>query len=1189
MLFEIFRFECRHQLGSPLFIATALMFFAFAFLGMASEQVGIGDSVNNLNLNAPYTILETQFVMSIIAVFAVVAFVALPLTRDLELKTQETFAATGIGRLPFLFGRIGGGFLFALLAGCASVLGTLVATYMPWLDQQRIAPLDLHPYWFSVWGVMLPNLFIVGSLVAAVAALTRSLLASYTVLVAIIIADVVVGANTDQETIARMSLADPFGRVAFGDVTRYWTVFDRNTLVPQVTGALLLNRLIWLSVGVVALAIAAYRFSFSPRTVRRGSARSEQPQALPALTTSMRTTPTFDATLVVKQFLSQVRIDLRGVLKSYPFYVLLMFGMVNVIGGFFGAISQIFGTPAHPVTRIMLNVVEGHFLFIVFMIIVYYTGELVHRERECGVARYVDAAPFPNGVMVAAKVAAMWTIVTLLLFVVMLTSMVVQAGHGYFHFEIMKYVVGMFVVHGWFLYLFCVLGVCVQTMVPNKFLGMLVLIVLFFAVQTMNSIGYEHVLYQFGVPGIPPSDMNGWGHFVEPMVTVGLYWSLIMLLVGVAAHLLTLRGVNDNWRSQLTIAQRRFTTPVRIMTGVTVVLTAALGAWIYYNTNVLNRYETAEDRDALQADYEKRYKSYGQLPMPEVVALDASVDIYPSERRVESRGVAVIENVLAEPLSEIDLNVSRFLTINSIDVPNSKEIEADRMHGFHRFALNEPLAPGEKLELRWDLSWRNPGFTNSKSTTRVVENGTFVENRDIMPTIGYDPSLELTDNNKRRKHGLPAAERLPKYESSAVDAISQFGVHSRATFHTVVSTSADQIAIAPGYLKSDRTDGDRRYFEYEMDAPIWPFVSFQSARYAVAEDRWSDVALQVFYHPPHDFNVARMLDASKKSLDYFTREFSPYQYKQFRILEFPAYETFAQSFPNTIPFSEGIGFIANLTDDKYIDYVFYVTAHELAHQWWGHQIAGRRAQGMTILVETLAQYSALMVMEHEYGPQKMRRFLKYELDSYLKNRGGELIEELPLRLVEDQPYVHYRKGSVAMYALKDAIGEDAVNRALRKVLNRYAFKAAPFPMSGDLIDAFRAEAPADKQAFITALFEKITLWDLSVTDVQVQATDDGKYRVTMTVATKQFEADGGGRETEVPLDVWLDVAVFGEASADLGESDLPTPLVIEKRRFDTATSTLEFVVDQKPARVGIDPYNKIIDRNPDDNLKRIGD
>jgi aminopeptidase N len=140
----------------------------------------------------------------------------------------------------------------------------------------------------------------------------------------------------------------------------------------------------------------------------------------------------------------------------------------------------------------------------------------------------------------------------------------------------------------------------------------------------------------------------------------------------------------------------------------------------------------------------------------------------------------------------------------------------------------------------------------------------------------------------------------------------------------------------------------------------------------------------------------------------------------------------------------------------------------------------------------------------------MRRFLKYELDSYLKNRGGELIEELPLKPVEDRPYVHYRKGSLAMYALKDAIGEDAVNRALRKILDRYAFKAAPFPMSGDLIDAFRAEAPADKQAFITALFEKITLWDLSVGDVSVTPTYNGRFLVTMSVSTKLFEADGAG-------------------------------------------------------------------------------
>jgi len=1184
---EILRFEVRYQLRSALFVVTSFLFFLMTFLATASEKVTIGDNTKNLNLNAPYTLIQTQYVISIVAMFAAVAFVAAPLTRDLELKTEETLRATGMGRLQFLFGRFTGGYLFAYLTGCAAVLGTLVGTFMPWLDAQRIAPFDARPYWYCLFGVMLPNLLIVCSFVALVAARTRSMLASYTVLVGLMLADVVVAANTDQETIARTALFDPFGLVAFANVTRYWTVFDKNSLIPSLSGVLLANRAIWLSLALAALAAMGWQFRFALQATWPRRKPRVHAVTAPTVDAAIATAPRFGGRLVVEQLLSQVRIDLRGVLTSFPFYVILLFGMANVLIGFTEGIAQIFGTPVLPVTRTMLRIIDGNYLFVVFIIVVYYAGELVHRERQNGVSWYVDAMPYPNGIMLGAKTASLISVVALLLVVVMATSMAVQAAHGYYRFEIGTYLFSLFVVQSWDLYLFCILGVCIQAVSSNKFVGMLILIVVFLAMQVANSFGFEHVLYQIGIPRVRGSDMNGWGHYLEPMTTVGAYWTLWMVLAAVVAHLFAQRGLVDAWRGRLAVAKQRFTVQVQTTSVVVALAIAALGTWIFYNTNVLNRYETADDVEAIQADYETLYRQYQGRPVPEAVAIDAQVDIFPSERRVESRGTAVLENVGRTPIAEIDLTVPRLLTVNRIDVPHATEIEVDPKRGFRRFELKEPLAAGARLTLGWNLSWKNPGFVNSNSTTRVVENGTFVDNSQIMPVVGYDARMELGDNNKRRKHGLPPVERLPKYGAAAADAPNQFGVHARASFHATVSTSADQIAIAPGYLKSDRTENGRRYFEYEMDAPIWPYVSYVSARYAVATDHWNDVLLQVFHHPSHDFNVARMIEASKKSLDYFTREFSPYQYRQFRILEFPAYETFAESFPNTIPFSEGIGFVADLTDPKNIDYVFYVTAHELAHQWWGHQVVGRRAQGATVLVETLAQYSALMVMEHEYGPTQMRRFLKYELDNYLKNRGGELIEELPLKLVEDQGYVHYRKGSVAMYALKDAIGEDAVNRALRNVLARYAFKSDPFPRSGDLIDAFRAEAPADKQALITALFEKITLWDLAVTDATVTPTDDGRYKVAMTVATKQFEADGKGRETEVPLDAWLDVGVFGEAPKELGENDLPPPLALEKRHFDTATSTFEFVVDERPARVGIDPYNKMIDRNPDDNLKGL--
>jgi ABC-2 type transport system permease protein len=138
-------------------------------------------------------------------------------------------------------------------------------------------------------------------------------------------------------------------------------------------------------------------------------------------------------------------------------------------------------------------------------------------------------------------------------------------------------------------------------------------------------------------------------------------------------------------------------------------------------------------------------------------------------------------------------------------------------------------------------------------------------------------------------------------------------------------------------------------------------------------------------------------------------------------------------------------------------------------------------QGATSLSETLAQYSALMVMEKMYGPSQIRRFLKFELDAYLRGRGTERLEELPLERVENQQYIHYRKGAMVMYLLRDQIGEEAVNRALASLLQRYAFHPAPYARSLDLVAALRANAPADKQALITDLFEKVTLYDLKTT------------------------------------------------------------------------------------------------------------
>ncbi|MFM8375381.1 MAG: M1 family metallopeptidase, partial [Phenylobacterium sp.] len=293
-----------------------------------------------------------------------------------------------------------------------------------------------------------------------------------------------------------------------------------------------------------------------------------------------------------------------------------------------------------------------------------------------------------------------------------------------------------------------------------------------------------------------------------------------------------------------------------------------------------------------------------------------------------------------------------------------------------------------------------------------------------------------------------------------------------------VSTVAGQVPVAPGYVVSDVTAAGRRTVRFRTDAPVLNFFSVQSARYAVRRETYKGVDLAVYHHPGHPWNVDRMMTAMKRSLDYYQANFSPYQFRQARILEFPGYATFAQAFANTIPYSEAIGFTADPDKPDKIDFATYVTAHEMAHQWWAHQIIGADMQGATVLSETLAQYSALLIMEQTYGPEGIRKFLRNELDSYLAARGGQAVEETPLIRVENQPYIHYRKGSLVMYLLRDQIGEAKVNAALRSLLARYAFKGAPYPTSRDLVDALRREVEDDAraQALVTDLFEKITLY-----------------------------------------------------------------------------------------------------------------
>jgi len=240
-------------------------------------------------------------------------------------------------------------------------------------------------------------------------------------------------------------------------------------------------------------------------------------------------------------------------------------------------------------------------------------------------------------------------------------------------------------------------------------------------------------------------------------------------------------------------------------------------------------------------------------------------------------------------------------------------------------------------------------------------------------------------------------------------------------------------------------------------------------------------------------------------------------------------------------------------------------------------------QGGYFMEESLAQYSALMVMEQDVGRERMKKFLRYELDSYLRGRGRAREEERPLLYSENQPYVHYWKGSLAMYALRDYIGEERLNAALREYVERNAFSGPPFPNAVDLVDAMRSAAPSEYEYLIEDLFETITLYDNRCDEARFEEIDGGRFRVTVDVRSRKVRADGRGVETEIPHEDWIEVGVFGEPGEDGQESILH----LERHRLASGETAVELVVDDRPVRAGIDPRHLLIDRVPDDNVKRV--
>ncbi|MDQ7960238.1 ABC transporter permease/M1 family aminopeptidase [Flavobacterium lindanitolerans] len=1215
MFSTIFNFELKRWFRNPSFYIFAALFFGMSFL-FAAANFGVFDDLtaarsSNAYANSPTALNGFINGMNVLIYFLLPIIVGSSVYRDFRFNMHTILFSYPFTKLDYIAGKFLSSLFVVILITLTIILGIVAASVLPWVNHDLLLPFNPVAYAQIYLIYVIPNLFFFGVLIFALVTISRNISVGFIGVILLLLLQVVLSSFTqDIDNRYVVALWEPFGMEAASYYTKYWTIAEQNENLLPFEGVIIYNRLIWMGISLVILGLLYYYFSFSQTALTIGKSKKGERAVknnFGGITRIELPVVKFDFSnwQNLKTAWSLSNVDFKFILKNWAFIVISIVGLLFLL---LVSIStgSIFGTDTYPVTWQMLEISGGSFSLFINVLTFLFAGILIHRADTTRMSHLIDVTPIPNWVLLFSKFLAIVKMQIALLILILVAGVLIQSYHGYYNFEIGHYLVELYGIKIFHFMAWAFMAVFIQTIFKNYLLGFFILMLLSIGIQFLSQIGIEQDIFRFNSDTrYAYSDMNGYGHSLNSYYLYKLYWNLLGIVLFCIALLFWKRGIPMSIKERFANARKRFSPKLAIPMIVALVGFLAIGSAIYYEDNVRNPYYSQKENEKQAVEWEKKYKKYEHYAQPRITDINVNMDIYPKSRDFKAKGYYFMKNKSKETIDSIFLNYNGFESKFRFN-RETELVSKDTLFHFNIYRLKTPLAPGDSIKLEFEVYNKPNTFITSHSP--VLENGTFINN-SYFPSIGYSESGELWDDETRAKYGLKPKERMAK----PTDSIARQNTYISndadwVNFETTVSTSDDQIAIAPGYLEKQWKENGRNYFHYKMDQKMLNFYAYQSARYEVKKDKWKDVNIEIYYQKGHEYNIDRMIKGIKKSLEYYTENFGPYQHKQARIIEFPRTGGgFAQSFANTIPYSEAVGFIAHVKDEDEdaVDYPFSITSHEMAHQWWAHQVIGANVQGATLMSESLSEYSSLKVLEHEYGKSQMRMFLKDALDSYLMGRTFESKKEQPLMYNENQQYIHYNKGSLVLYALSDYIGEKNMNNALKKYRDKVAYQEAPYTNSIEFVSYLNEATPDSLKYMIKDMFETITLYDNRIKNFSSKKLPNGKYEVTIDALVSKYRSDEKGKRSfkdesgktltykgkgdkhaieSYPLNDYVEVGVFGEQTVKGKVKE--KELYLKKHKITQIDNKFVIIVDEKPVEVGIDPYNKLIDTNSNDNRRK---
>ncbi|RZL61691.1 MAG: hypothetical protein EOO93_12540, partial [Pedobacter sp.] len=708
---------------------------------------------------------------------------------------------------------------------------------------------------------------------------------------------------------------------------------QRNEQIFPIEGAFLINRLLWLACSVFVIAISYRFFNFRIQSQSQSKQKNKPAKYVEIIPFRHFSVFANGFKYNFSSFKSQFKLEVISLFKHIPFMVMLLLWIFifaielkdNILYGPYGIRFL-------PTTGSIIEEIRA--MKFALLLLVFYAAEIIGRERTSNIQALIYSTPVKNAVLWGAKCLTLTVLVLVLVTANITIGISVQLFNGYDVIEFSKYI-SLYYYSAFPFFLFIILIVFIQNLANNKYLGMMLSMIVVFAFSFGSKLGIEHFLLRFAaVPDLQFSYFNDFGHYAKAFNWYMLYWLGFAIILSV----LTI----GMWQSslQLTFLDRLKSLPKSLYQSKYVVIIALViwvssGAFIYQQTNVIGKYQNKQEALNWNINYEKKYKAFDKLPQPTIKAIKTQVDLFANEARYTVKGSYVLKNETNERIKRLWITLHKAVNEFEIKIPNAISKPIDEEFNQQFIDLKTALNPGAELKMDFFINVIRSGFMNFDTENSVVANGTYIELEKFVPHFGYNANLEIDDVRLRKKEGLPVYQ-IPNSADRKYHLID---------LESTISTNADQQIVTVGKLEKSWKANNRNYFHYKTEVPINFMFALSSAKYQIKTENYKGLALNVYYQQGHEYNIQTMFNAMKDALDYGNANFGTYPLKHFTLAEIPHYKGAATAYPGVVFNAERINYLTDYSNPNLVNQSYAITAHEVAHQWWANMLASADTMG----------------------------------------------------------------------------------------------------------------------------------------------------------------------------------------------------------------------------------------------------